>query len=190
MMLLDQISKADQELGSLQKLLLEKDRQIRNCQKTLQQMKQQVNWKMFEVASVLIQQYMEFKYTPKKCSLQDIAFKNAYKYARNVIDKAEKLGYNVDLIRCLIEANTIVVQSQSRSIHQWIETQQNNMILKLQQDVTALCYQRDKFAYFLKVGISNPVLSQNEEFFLKVLGMPLPLPTFRPSIKIRKFSKL
>ncbi|CAG2246389.1 unnamed protein product [Mytilus edulis] len=185
MLLLNQRSKVDQELEFLQQQLLEKDKQIRNCQKSLQEIKQQVNWKKFEVTSALIQQYMEYRYTPKKCSLQDIALRNAYKYSSHLIAKAEKRGYNSDFIGCLIEANTIVVQSQSRSFHQWIETQQNNVILKLQQDITGLNYERDKLAYFLKVGTSNPVLSQNEEFFLKVLGMPMPLPTFRQNIKIR-----
>lgn len=185
MLLLDQRSKADQELEFLQQQLLEKDKQIRDCQKSLQEIKQQVNWKKFEVTAALIQQYMEYRYTPKKCSLQDIALRNAYKYSSHLIAKAEKRGYNSDLIGCLIEANTIVVQSQSRSFHKWIETQQNNVILKLQQDVTELNYERDKLAYFLKVGTTNPVLTQNEEFFLKVLGMPMPLPAFRPNIKIR-----
>lgn len=185
MMLLDQRRKTDQELESLQQQLLEKDRQIRNCQKSLHEIKQQVNWKKFDVTSALIQQYMECRYTPKTCSLQDIALRNAYKYSSHLIAKAEKLGYNTDLIGCLIEANTLVVQSQIKSFHKWIETQQNNVILKLQQDITGLNYERDKLAYFLKVGTSNPVLSQNEEFFLKVLGMPMPLPTFRQNIKIR-----
>lgn len=186
-MLLDQRRKTDQELESLQQQLLEKDRQIRNCHKSLHEIKQQVNWKMFDVTSALIQQYMECRYTPKTCSLQDIALRNAYKYSSHLIAKAEKLGYNTDLIGCLIEANTLVVQSQIKSFHKWIETQQNNVILKLQQDITGLNYERDKLAYFLKVGTSNPVLSQNEEFFLKVLGMPMPLPTFRQNIKIRKY---
>lgn len=185
MMLLDQRRKTDQELESLQQQLLEKDRQIRNCQKSLHEIKQQVNWKKFDVTSALIQQYMECRYTPKTCSLQDIALRNAYKYSSHLIAKAEKLGYNTDLIGCLIEANTLVVQSQIKSFHKWIETQQNNVILKLQQDITGLNYERDKLAYFLKVGTSNPVLSQNDEFFLKVLGMPMPLPTFRQNIKIR-----
>lgn len=187
MLLLEQRSKTYKELEALQTQLIEKDRQIRNFQNSLEEIKYQFEWRKFEVTGGLIQQYMEKKYTPKKSTLQDIALKNAYKYSRHVLDIADRLGYDADLLRCLIESNTLVVQSQLRGFNQWIETQQNVMIRKQQLDITTLCYERDKLAYFLKVGTTNAVLTKNEEFFLKVLGLPIPLPTAVPNTTNRKY---
>jgi hypothetical protein len=42
-----------------------------------------------------------------------------------------------------------------KSHHVWIETQQQQLINKLKQDLRALRFERDKLAYFMKVGIGR-----------------------------------
>jgi hypothetical protein len=41
--------------------------------------------------------------------------------------------------------------------------------------LVALRFERDKLAYFMKVGIDNPVLTENEEFFMRVLTLNVPV---------------
>lgn len=87
---------------------------------------------------------------------------------------AQDRGCDADLIDFIIEANTLLIRTQNRNFHAYIVTHQNAHIRKLQHDIASLCYQRDKLVYHLRVGVTNPILTQNEEFFLQHLGLPIP----------------
>ena len=173
--LLDQKSKLDQDVESLQIQVLKLDQSLRQCQKNLEMVHEKSNNVILTTTSVLIQEFVDMKYTPEALSLQDIALKNSIRYCSHVLRKIEAKGYDTDLIKSLLEANVVMTSTTMKSQHAWIETQQQQMINKLKQDLRALRFERDKLAYFMKVGIDNPVLTENEEFFMRVLALNVPV---------------
>ena len=173
--LLDQKSKLDQDVESLQIQVLELDQSLRQCQKNEEMVHEKSNNAILTTTSALIQEFVDTKYTPEALSLQDIALKNSIRYCSHVLRKIEAKGYDTDLIKSLLEANVVMTRTTMKSHHAWIETQQQQMINKLKQDLGALRFERDKLAYFMKVGIDNPVLTENEEFFMRVLALNVPV---------------
>ena len=173
--LLDQKSKLDQDVESLQIQVLELDQSLRQCQKNEEMVHEKSNNAILTTTSALIQEFVDTKYTPEALSLQDIALKNSIRYCSHVLRKIEAKGYDTDLIKSLLEANVVMTRTTMKSHHAWIETQQQQMINKLKQDLVALRFERDKLAYFMKVGIDNPVLTENEEFFMRVLTLNVPV---------------
>lgn len=173
--LLDQKSKLDQDVESLQIQVLKLDQSLRQCQKNVAMVHADRKTAILTIASALIQEFVDMKYTPKALSLQDIALKNSIRYCSHVLRKIEAKGYDTDLIKSLLEANVVMTKTTMKSHHAWIETQQQQMINKLNQDLRALRFERDKLAYFMKVGIDNPVLTQNEEFFMRFIALNVPV---------------
>ena len=173
--LLDQKSKLDQDVESLQIQVLKLDQSLRQCQKNVEMVHEKSNNVILTTTIALIQKFVDMNYTPEALSLQDIALKNSIRYCSHVLRKIEAKGYDTDLIKSLLDANVVMTRTTMKSHHAWIETQQQQMINKLKQDLRALRFERDKLAYFMKVGIDNPVLTQNEEFFMRVLALNVPV---------------
>ena len=168
--LLDQKFKLDQDVESLQIQVLKLDQSLRKCQKNAEMVHAERKTAILTIASALIQEFVDMKYTPEALSLQDIALKNSIRYCSHVLRKIEAKGYDTDLIKSLLEANVVMTKTKMKSHHAWIETQQQQLINKLNQDLAVLLFERDKLAYFMKVGIDNPVLTENEEFFMRVFA--------------------
>ena len=173
--LLDQKSKLDQDVESLQIQVLKLDQSLRQCQKNVEMVHEKSKNAILTTTSALIQEFVDMKYTPEALSLQDIALKNSIRYCSHVLRKIEAKGYDTDLIKSLLEANVVMTRTTMKSHHVWIETQQQQLINKLKQDLRALRFERDKLAYFMKVGIDNPVLTENEEFFMRVIALNVPV---------------
>lgn len=173
--LLDQKSKLDQDVEYLQILVLKLAQGLRQCQKDVAMVHEKNKNVILITTSALIQEFVDMKYTPEALSLQDIALKNSIRYCSHVLRKIEAKGYDTDLIKCLLEANVVMTSTKMKSHHAWIETQQQQMINKLKQDLRVLCFERDKLAYFMKVGIDKPVLTENEEFFTRVIASNVPV---------------
>ena len=147
--LLDQKSKLDQDVESLQIQVLKLDQSLRQCQKNVEMVHEKSKHFILTATSALIQEFVDMKYTPEALSLQDIALKNSIRYCSHVLRKIEAKGYDTDLIKSLLEANVVMTRTTMKSHHAWIETQQQQMINKLKQDLVALRFERDKlFMYF------------------------------------------
>ena len=173
--LLDQKSKLDQDVESLQIQVLKLDQSLRQCQKNVAMVHEKSKNVILTTTSALIQTFVDMKHTPEALSLQAIALKNSIRYCSHVLRKIEAKGYDTDLIKSLVEANVVMTKTKMTSHHAWIETQQQQMINKLKQDLGVLRFERDKLAYFMNVGIDNPVLTENEEFFMRVLALDVPV---------------
>lgn len=173
--LLDQKSKLDLDVESLQIQVLKLNQSLRQCQKYMVMIHEESQKTILSTTSRLILQYVELKYTPEKLSLQSIALKNAIKYSSNILKKIEEQGYDTDLVKSLLDINVVITRVEMNTYHGWIETQQQQMINKLKQDLAVLGYERDKLAYFMKVGIDNPVLTKNEEFFIRIVASNVPV---------------
>ena len=187
-LLLDQKEKARKEIEALQIKLLDQENVIQKKQNDLQRIKQ----RQFQVTCELIMQNAEARYNPKQFSLQHIALQNAQRYFHHALKKAEMKGYDPDLMCYIIEANTLFCRIHSKLLQNSITDQ---LIWQLGRDVAKATYERDKLAYYLGAGVSKPVLTEAEQFFHQVVGLPmpgsfkmaLPLPVECAGIKTTKF---
>lgn len=186
--LLDQKSKLDQDVESLQIQVLKLDQSLRQCQKNAAMVHEKSKNVILTITSALMQTFVDMKYTPEALSLQDIALKNSIRYCSHVLRKIEAKGYDTDLINSLVEANVVMTKTKMTSHHAWIETHQQQMINKLKQDLRVLRFERDKLAYFMNVGIDNPVLTENEEFVMRFLTLDVPVQLNVTNIATTKIS--
>lgn len=178
-LLLDQKNKLDSEVESLQIQVIELQHGLRKCQQQSQRIQTNARNQLAIITATLIQQYIDVKYTTNALNLNDLAFKNATKHFTHILKKMEKLGYDTNLIMYLLDANSTVVLSRQKNCTAWIERNQQNRIKELEQDLRILQYKCDKLTYFLKTGISKPVLTENEEFFLSLSAANIPMPFAR-----------
>ncbi|CAC5413455.1 unnamed protein product [Mytilus coruscus] len=178
-LLLDQKNKLDSETESLQIQVLELQQSLRKCQQQSQSIQKNARNELAIITATLIQQYIDVKYSTQELNLNDIAFKNATRHFTHILKKMEKLGYDTNLIKYLLDANTTVVLKRQKNCFAWIEREQQNKIKRLQQDLIMVEYERDKLAYFLKAGISKPVLTENEEFFMRLCAANMHMPFTR-----------
>lgn len=173
-LLLDQKSKLDEEVEGLQMEVLKLQKTVRDCQRKSEQIVVNAGEHIAITTACLIQQHLGIKYTPKELSLKDIASTNALRYFSHLLKKTEKLGYDANLIRHLLEANRLVVMSRQWTDNQWIQTQQQQLIIRMQKEMDILKYERDKVKFYLQAGISKPVLTRAEDFFLHFLASAAP----------------
>lgn len=184
-MLLEQNSKLRTDFEGLQIITLKREKELRLAHTKYEELVRQFNEQRIAVTGALILQYVEAAYQPEKMSLRNLALQNALKYFNHALKKVEALGYDAPLIGYLLDANTIVNRYIKVNYQAFIQSQQQQMIGKLRQDITVLSYERNKLAYCLRVGICNPVLSENEEFFMKWLSF-LPIRIGLPGLPIGK----
>lgn len=173
--LLDQKSKLDKNVEDLQIEVLKLQQKLRGCQKREDDMQKNAQNRIATIAGVLVQQFVGTMHTPEKMSLENIALKNAVKQMRHTMKKMEGLGYDTDLIQYLLDANTIVTRTKIGSDDALVSTIQQHEITRLQHDLCVLQYERDKLAYLLEVGISEPVLTRNERYLLHFLTSLFPM---------------
>lgn len=174
-LLLDQKVKLDTEVESLQIQVIELQHSLRKCQQQSQHIHTNTRHQIAMITASLIQQYMDVKYSTNALNLNDLAFKNATKHFTHILKKMEKLGYDTNLIMYLLDANSSVVLLRQKNYTAWIETKQQNRIKELEQDLRMLQYKCDKLTYCLRTGISKPVLTENEEFFLSLSAANMPM---------------
>ncbi|XP_076106448.1 uncharacterized protein LOC143075073 [Mytilus galloprovincialis] len=178
-LLLDQKVNLDIEVESLQIQVIELQRGLRKCQQQSQRIHTNARLQIATITASLIQQYMDVKHSTNALNLNDLAFKNATKHFTHILKKMEKLGYDTNLIMYLLDANSTVVSFRQKNYTAWIERKQQNRIKELEQDLRMLQYKCDKLTYFLRTGISKPVLTENEEFFLSLSAAHIPMPFTR-----------
>ena len=190
-LLLDQKNKLDSETASLQIKVLELQQSLRMCHQQSQSIQKNARNELATITATLIQQYIDVKYSTQELNLNDIAFRNVTMHFKHILKKMENLGYDTNLIKYLLDANSTVVLQRQKNCFAWIEREQQNKIKSLQQDLRMVEYERDKLAYFLKAGISKPVLTENEEFFMSLAAANMPMPFTRTtSVSVGKFTKL
>lgn len=173
--LLDQKSKLDTNVENLQIEVLHLQQKLRGCKKKEDDMQKDAQNRIATIAGVLVQQFVGAVHTPEKMSLENIALKNAIKQMSHTLKKMEGLGYDTDLIQYLLDANSIVTRTKIGSENALVSTIQQHRITTLQHDVCVLQYERDKLAYLLEVGISEPVLTKNEKYLLHLLTSLVPM---------------
>lgn len=178
-LLLDQKNKLDNETASLQIKVLELQQSLRMCHQQSQSIQKNARNELATITATLIQQYIDVKYSTQELNLNDIAFRNVTMHFKHILKKMENLGYDTNLIKYLLDANSTVVLQRQKNCFAWIEREQQNKIKRLQQDLRMVEYERDKLAYFLKAGISKPVLTENEEFFMSLAAANMPMPFTR-----------
>ncbi|CAG2192542.1 unnamed protein product [Mytilus edulis] len=161
------------------------------CHQQSQSIQKNARNELATITATLIQQYIDVKYSTQELNLNDIAFRNVTMHFKHILKKMENLGYDTNLIKYLLDANSTVVLQRQKNCSAWIEREQQNKIKRLQQDLRMVEYERDKLAYFLKAGISKPVLTENEEFFMSLAAANMPMPFTRTtSVSVGKFTKL
>lgn len=173
--LLDQKSKLDQNVEDLQIEVLKLQQKLRGCQKREDDTQKNAQTRIATIAGVLVQQFVGAVHTPEKMSLENRALKNATKQMSHTLKKMEGLGYDTELIQYLLDANTIVTRTKIGSDDALVSTIQQHEITRLQNDLCVLQYERDKLAYLLEVGISEPVLTRNERYLLHFLTSLVPM---------------
>lgn len=178
-------------MESLQIQVIELQRGLRKCQQQSQRIHTNARLQIATITASLIQQYMDVKHSTNALNLNDLAFKNATKHFTHILKKMEKLGYDTNLIMYLLDANSTVVSFRQKNYTAWIERKQQNRIKELEQDLRMLQYKCDKLTYFLRTGISKPVLTENEEFFLSLSAAHIPMPFTRTtSVSVGKLIKI
>ena len=98
--------------------------------------------------------------------VQRLTVKSAAVYFKHMLGIAYKKGYDRDIIRLLIEANTTVMSEQ---INQHFQNRINLLLLRIKEltdAVRVLKYENDKLAFYFNIRDEVPILSERDEFFL------------------------
>lgn len=115
-----------------------------------------------------------------------ISIQGAHTYFRHSLEKVKELGYDVNVIQSLLEAQRIVVRKQNFGSYDILLRQQECQIKVLEHSKSIIAYERDKLKFFLGLSIHEQVLSKNDEFLLH--GMDKSLPKIREKHTLRKSS--
>lgn len=127
---------------------------------------------------VLIQQFNEFYTSCLKIKklIEDEAFNPIDKLQklcvftnfRHCLNKVRQLGYKEDVIYSLLDAQALVFQ--------WHKHERRDIeIANLRMTLAFTTWEKEKLAYYHKLGIQDSIMSERDEFFVSAMTQNLPV---------------
>ena len=127
---------------------------------------------------VLIQQFNEFysRILKIKKLIEDEAFNPIDKLQklcvftnfRHCLNKVRQLGYKEDVIYSLLDAQALVFQ--------WHKHERRDIeIANLRMTLAFTTWEKEKLAYYHKLGIQDSIMSERDEFFVSAMTQNLPV---------------
>ncbi|XP_052074633.1 uncharacterized protein LOC127712300 [Mytilus californianus] len=109
-----------------------------------------------------------------------LSTKAACVYFHVMLKETQRLNYDSNVLRALIEANAMMIKAKV-SEDMCIRLSKYNIQLQaMASKINFLEYEKEKLAFYLNIGENAPILSQREEFWLRTLersfipaGMPI-----------------
>ena len=98
--------------------------------------------------------------------VQRLTVKSATVYFKHLLGITYKKGYDRDIIRLLIEANTTVMSAR---INRHFQNKIDLLLFRINEltdRMWVLKYERDKLAFYFNIRDEAPILSKRDEFFL------------------------
>lgn len=139
---------------------------------------QQNTARLFFILVVIIQQMDEFynHFMKIKKFIADQAFNPIDKLQklcvftifRHCLNKVRQLGYKEDAIYSLLDAQALVFQ--------WHNKERRDIeIASLRTALAFSTWEKEKLAYYHRLGVQDRVMSQREEFFVSAMTQNIPL---------------
>lgn len=102
-----------------------------------------------------------------------LSTKAACAYFHAMLKETQRLNYDSNVLRALIEANAMMIKAKISEDTFICLTKYDVQIHAMASKINFLEYEKEKLKYYLNIGEHAPILSQREEFWLRAFERSL-----------------